>query len=327
MVKAPFRSECFPDPRLWPATLLLFVVVASGAEAQIPAVQDRTDVYQDPNYAVPALEEPRYQPQAVSGPLFKKQSRNGFLQSLRHSTTLVAAGAGDLASQEYDFSATGALPAFSPETPLILTPFFGWDSFDQEGLDVPNDLYEASFEFRHLRPIFGNLTADMAIKPGFFGDLESGANEFRLQGKLAGIWKTSDTTSWVFGATYLDREDIQVLPIAGVLWYPNENFKFDLVFPAPKIAVRAWRDCRSAWWVYTAGEFGGGSWGIQRADGSDDVMTLRDLRLRVGLEREAQLVSGLVEIGYVFGRELEYTSGVGNTSLTGAAMVRAGIYY
>ena len=157
----------------------------------------------------------------------------------------------------------------------------------------------------------------MAIKPGYFGNFDSGVNQFRLQGKLAGIWEQSPTTKWVLGATYLDREDIDLLPIAGVIWRPSDLWKVDLVFPAPKVSLRAWRDCRSAWWLYVAGEFGGGSWGIERLDGTPDTATIRDLRLRMGLEREAQLVSFLLEAGYVFGRELEYGTGVGNTDLDG----------
>jgi hypothetical protein len=68
------------------------------------------------------------------------------------------------------------------------------------------------------------------------------------------------------------------------------------------------------WWVYVAGELGGGSWHFQRANGQDDAYDYNDLRLILGLEWKNQSVPGLggyFEAGYAFNREIEYASNPG----------------
>ena len=62
-----------------------------------------------------------------------------------------------------------------------------------------------------------------------------------------------------------------------------------------------------------SGELGGGSWAIERSTGADDVASYRDLRLITGIEvKFNDKSSWRVEGGYVFGRELEYVSKIGN---------------
>ncbi|MEM1063498.1 MAG: hypothetical protein AAGJ97_14330, partial [Planctomycetota bacterium] len=81
-------------------------------------------------------------------------------------------------------------------------------------------------------------------------------------------------------------------------------------------------------WGYIGGEFGGGQWQVERADGSSDELVLRDFRLLLGLERAAKARGGMswrVEAGYVFGRETEFDSEVGEFSSGDAFLLRAGL--
>ncbi len=134
------------------------------------------------------------------------------------------------------------------------------------------------------------------------------------------------------GAAYLDRPDVEVIPIGGVIWTPNDDVKFDLVFPHPKISRRVY------WggeygdavqdWAYMAGEFTGDAWAITRADGSDDQVVLSDYRFILGLERK--VLGGLssrVEVGYVFGRRIRYSSGTPDFYPTDTVMLRGGLTY
>jgi hypothetical protein len=113
-----------------------------------------------------------------------------------------------------------------------------------------------------------------------------------------------------------------------VLWYPNEDWKFELSAPRPRIARRFSHDDCSAHWVYVVGEFGGGTWALRRVSGLNDVATLSDYRLMIGYERK--WTSGrnwLIEAGYVFSRRLEYTSQLGDTDLPSTALVRLGVTF
>jgi hypothetical protein len=74
------------------------------------------------------------------------------------------------------------------------------------------------------------------------------------------------------------------------------------------------------WWGYVAGEYGGGSWTVERSAGFGDRVDINDIRVIVGVEfRPTPAVGGAVpilrrtyvgyiEAGYVFQREIVYVS-------------------
>ena len=138
----------------------------------------------------------------------------------------------------------------------------------------------------------------------------------------AAAWATSASARrWTSPSAldYLDRADIKLLPVAGLVWTPDHAIRFEAVFPRPRAVFQLTDGYR----LYVAGELGGGTWSIERANFNDDVATYRDLRVSIGVEHvdKSGGQSG-IEIGYLFDRRLEYTSGVGNTNLADGVMVR-----
>ena len=89
----------------------------------------------------------------------------------------------------------------------------------------------------------------------------------------------------VFGIDYLDRGDIKLLPVGGLIWTPNPAMRFEVVFPRPRAVFQLSDRYR----LYVSGELGGGSWAIRRVSQDDDLATYRDLRVlhwdRVPLQR------------------------------------------
>lgn len=195
--------------------------------------------------------------------------------------------------------------------------------------DLPAQLYDFSFETVGALPIGERWFVQAAIAPSFYSDSDNTSGQaFRLPGRVLAFWKSSDTLTFTGGVLYLDRDDVKAIPSAGVLWNPNADWKFELAAPRPRIAWRFSHDDGSARWAYLVGEFGGGTWAIQRASGFNDVVTLSDYRLMLGYERK--WTSGrnwLVEAGYVFSRRLEYTSQLGDTDLPSTALVRLGLTF
>ena len=123
----------------------------------------------------------------------------------------------------------------------------------------------------------------------------------------------------VFGVDYLDRGDIKLLPVAGLIWTPNAEMRFELVFPRPRAVFQLTEHHR----LYVAGELGGGTWAIERVTFDNDLATYHDLRVCVGVEyveKDGQRLA--FEIGYLFDRRLEYTSGIGDMRLDDAVMFR-----
>ncbi len=274
----------------------------------------------------PPLLEPA-QPHAVQQRYFEKQPRAGILQQVYHGATRITADSNSLSLTELDFSATFGFPLPTREAPLLITPAFGLDVLQTSVLDVPNELYDATLEIRTLRPFGDYWTFDLAITPGVFGNTDTSESQFRLQGRAVGIYQWRPDTKAVLGVAYLDRDDYAALPVFGLIWTPTDDWKFDLLFPKPRIALRTHQDDRSAWWAYISGEFGGGSWGMTRAGGAADTVTIRDLRLLFGVERESDGATFRLEGGYVFAREIEYGSGVGDQDLKNGGLVRGVIYY
>lgn len=195
--------------------------------------------------------------------------------------------------------------------------------------DLPGQLYDVSFEIVGMLPIGERWFVQAAIAPSFYTDGDNtGSKAIRTPGRALAFWKYSDTLTFTGGILYLDRDDVKAIPSAGVLWNPNENWKFELSAPRPRIAWRFSHDDESDRWAYLVGEFGGGTWAIRRASGLDDVATLSDYRLMLGYERKwTSGRSWLVEAGYVFSRTLEYTSKLGDTDLPSTALVRLGITF
>ncbi len=126
---------------------------------------------------------------------------------------------------------------------------------------------------------------------------------------------------------YLDRVDIKLLPAIGVFLEPTPDVRFNVYFPRPKLAHRIPNVGNVEIWAYIAGEYGGGSWEISQPIGSDQV-DINDIRIYGGIEWTGPRgVTGFLEAGYVFERELMFRAVQIPYDLRDAAMVRAGLAF
>jgi len=227
-----------------------------------------------------------------------------------------------------------ALPFFTVETPLLITPFYGIHFMDGPVTpDVPPRLHDAAVTFQNVRPLNDHWMALIDVTLGQYADDASfdSSEAFRITGGGAGVYRSSDRWKWVLGATYVNRASTQILPVAGFIYTPNDDAEYNLVFPVPKLAWRLpWSDNPGTddRWFYLGGEFGGGAWAVRREDGTEDRLDITDWRIYLGLER--RIVGGLsrrVELGYVFSRKLEYQDPLEEFELEDTLMVRGGLTY
>jgi hypothetical protein len=218
----------------------------------------------------------------------------------------------------------------SPRLPgASLRPIFGMHMLGgPRRTDLPGQVYDISLEARMYLPLGERWLTELALAPGLFSDFRSTDDAFRLVGRAIGYYKCTETLRLSVGGTYLDREDITWLPIGGVIWVPNQDWRYELVFPRPRIAHRYWCEGERERWLYALGELGGGSWAIERAGGAADIGTYRDIRLLLGIEfKQSDGHSWLLEGGFAFARELEYRSGLGDYAPDPAAVVRAALTF
>jgi len=263
-------------------------------------------------------------------------ARPGVFQKLIFNSTWLAPSRepDELGATELELKTVLAFPVPSRESPLIVTPGFAVNYLDGPAIaDLPSRVYEAYAQFRWRHRLRPRLGLDLALTPGVYSDFRQGSDEaVRIAGHGAGMFTWNPRLKLVLGVAYLDREDVGVIPLGGVIWTPDPDTKLELVAPRPRVARRIYSSgaCGEEVqdWVYLGGEFGGGSWAVRRLGGANDVATYRDYRLILGLERKA--IGGLdyrLELGYLFGRRLEYNSGTPDVRPPDGLMLRAGVTY
>jgi hypothetical protein len=177
--------------------------------------------------------------------------------------------------------------------------------------DMPARMYDFTLGAQDRRRITPNLGYDIAFHVGVFSDFEGSAEKgIRFPSHAVTFWRLGPEWEMVLGIDYLDRDDITLLPVGGVIWRPADYLKLESVFPRPRFAVRV---MNTEQWLYVAGELGGGTWAIERVPHSNDNVTYRDMRLILGWESvDTEHLTSALEFGYVFARDLSYRSGVGD---------------
>ena len=170
----------------------------------------------------------------------------------------------------------------------------------------------------------------LAVRPGVQSDFTTSRNAFRVSALALVSWKIiPDRLTAVFGVAYADRNDFQILPAVGVTWLPDARRRFEIVFPRPKIAYRVGHiPYCSEDWVYVRGNIGGNTWAVTRTSGAKDELTLFDYRVSLGVERVVDGGGGVfAEIGWVFGRRLEYESNNLELNFNDSFVIEAGFTY
>jgi len=323
------------------AAIGLTVSPSAGQVMRLPPVTpseppsaDRLASYSYPGSAARILQAPG-EPALPEQPERPPDARPGMFQKLILTGEWLAGGRyDDFGVSSVELKTILALPIPSRTYPMIITPGFAVHYLDGPvSVDLPPRTYDAYVQFRWMRRLTPRLGMDLAITPGAFGDFQQSNDEtFRITGHAVTAWEWSPVSKIVLGAASIDRYSTDVLPVAGLIWTPYDDVKYELVFPHPRIARRIYGfgACTEEVqdWIYLAGELGGGIWAIERIDGTDDVVDYTDYRVFAGVERK--VIGGLdarVELGYVFGRKLRFASPTPQIEPDGTVMVRGALVY
>lgn len=212
--------------------------------------------------------------------------------------------------------------------------------------DLPERLFDLSWHVRVWQPNFIELTgqnpigieADFDI--GIHSDFEDSAREgWRFPGRLLLAQRIGNSEShWVAGLEYLDLDHIQMIPAGGLIM-KSPDAELHFYFPRPRLRLRTRQHESYDEWLYIAGEYRGRGWAIERsATGRADVATLSEYRLGVGWEWEPTRHDkdadeddtpkiSFFDVSWLFGRDLEYRSGIGNFQPQDTVMFRMGTRY
>ena len=187
---------------------------------------------------------------------------------------------------------------------------------------LPPRLYDLSLGYQLRDDVNEYFSYDLSASIGLYTDFEDSAREgLRFPAHAVGILHVNQQLDFVFGADFTDRDDIKCLPVFGFSLYNTSirGLRMDLIFPRPRIEY-AWAP---DWRVYVRGQLGGGTWDIELPDSTEDVLTLREYHLALGLENARDDGStSAIELGWVFNRSLETRSLPGSLELGDTLMLQ-----
>ena len=257
-------------------------------------------------------------------------------------------GVGELGINDVEINAKFAIPfLYNSETPLLITPGFAvhyWEGpvsvipGPPPPADLPARTYDAYLDAAWNPQLLPWLGAELSFRAGLYDDFQRKVttDTIRLTGTGFGVVSLSPNVKVKAGVMYLDRNYIKLLPSGGIVWTPNPDVYFNILFPNPKVARRLLNYGNIEWWGYFSGDYGGGAWHITRAStaapaiaGNYDDFDYNDIRIAAGLEfKTYRNFSGLFEVGGAFSRELRYRSLLPATYYpTNTVFLRGGLAY
>ncbi len=249
-------------------------------------------------------------------------------------------GPQDFGLDRLELATTFGIPVMGNiDTPLLLTPGFAFNWLDgpvggpdpmmiePRGPDLPPRMYDAYLDLSWFPRPSQWFSAELGIRTGVWTDFsEVNSHSVRILGRGVAVISVTPTTEVLVGVVYLDRLKTKLLPALGVHCRPNADWDLYLVFPNPRVRRRFQSVGNTEWWWYVSGEYGGGSWTVDR-QGLGDRIDYNDIRAVFGFEWESPTMArGHLEVGYVFNREILFNSGMpGDFNPDDTFMLRAGI--
>ncbi len=257
--------------------------------------------------------------------------KKGFFQKFQFSGGYVGSGSrDDLGIGNVETLVALGVPLGSFQNILAVAPKFRVDFLDGPiELDLPGQVYDTGVNFVWRKELSDRWGVMAVATPAVRSDFQATEKTVRVFALGLATWQwIPDKLEISFGAVYLDRNDLSVLPAVGLRSRPNPRWLIDLMFPRPRVSYRISKDGpRSEMWGYLGGALGGNTWAVLR-DGINDEMTIRGYQLLLGIETVHQGGSGaFIEIGSAFNREVEFEVADEKYEFSAGFLVQAGLAY
>jgi hypothetical protein len=267
----------------------------------------------------------------VNGP---QPYRFGFTPKMDY-TYLAPAGAqspgnGRFSSNEFNFE-LAHVQQVGPGWIFTNTPQAGIRLWDGPGTpDLPGSVYRLGWDFTLATPIVGLWSMQVDFNPSINTDFNSslGREGVNLDGNAMLFYRASPQWMLVLGAGYWDRVDKIILPYAGVVWNPNDLWELRLLFPKSRISYFVGNINGGSHWLYATGEYHVESYQIdQPGVSAHQQVQFQDWRVAVGLRSDHVTYDKFIEVGAVFGRNVDFKTITPGFNLNDTLMLRAGVRF
>jgi hypothetical protein len=200
------------------------------------------------------------------------------------------------------------------------------------GMDagLPGEAYRLGLGLKLATPTYGAWQFEAGFNPALATDFNSVSSDAWLfDGHAVAFFRASPQWMFAVGAAYWDRVDDIVLPYAGVVWTPNDYWEFRLLFPKPRISWFAGAPWGAPTWLYAAGEYHVEAYEVNVDPINQSTrVQFEDWRLVGGARAEFGAVTGFLEAGWVFGRDVNFgASFATDFEINNGFIARAGFRY
>lgn len=196
--------------------------------------------------------------------------------------------------------------------------------------DLPGSVYRLGWDFTLATPIVGLWSMQLDFNPSINTDFQSGLarESLNLDGNAMLFYRANPQWMFVIGAGYWDRVDKIILPYAGVVWNPNDLWELRLLFPKSRISYFVGNIGNAAHWLYATGEYHVESYQIDQPGISEhQQIQIQDWRLALGLRSDHQTYDKFIEVGFVFGRNVDFLRTTPGFTINDTLMLRAGVKF
>ncbi|MDO4570209.1 MAG: hypothetical protein Q4D38_07500 [Planctomycetia bacterium] len=215
-----------------------------------------------------------------------------------------------------DFAGDIAFPLGAmPDRPILFEPRFAinyWNGPQSDEYDMAPQTFDASLGLRWLPqwqcPSFATIDFDLFFSVGIYSDFREVSSEsFRFPSWGYVALNLTPNVRLKLGVWYLDRVRHKIFPSGGVIWTPNEQWEFQIMFPNPRVTYRPAGASLQDMTLYVRGEYGGGSWTVEHEYWNDCRTDYNDYRIMFGFDWSNRYRStGFFELGVAFARELYF---------------------
>jgi hypothetical protein len=239
-------------------------------------------------------------------------------------------GQGRFTSNEFNFELAHT-QAVGPGWIFTNTPQAGIRLWEGPGVpDLPGSVYRLGWDFTLATPIVGLWSMQLDFNPSINTDFDGslGREALNLDGNAMLFYRASPQWMFVIGAGYWDRVDKIILPYAGVVWNPNDLWELRLLFPKTRISYFVGNFANGSHWLYATGEYHVESYQINQPGVSDNQQVqIQDWRLALGLRSDHVTYDKFIEVGYVFGRNVDFLNTTPGFGMNDTLMIRAGVKF
>lgn len=195
---------------------------------------------------------------------------------------------------------------------------------------LPGSVYRLGWDFTLATPIVGLWSMQLDFNPSINTDFGGALSRqgLNLDGNAMLFYRASPQWMIVLGAGYWDRVDKIILPYAGVVWNPNDLWELRLMFPKSRISYFLGNFNNGAHWLYATGEYHVESYQIdQPGVSSHQQVQIQDWRFGVGLRSDHVTYDKFIEVGVVFGRNVDFLTSTPGFNINDTLMLRAGVKF